>query len=257
MKVKVKVKLIKSLVAGSLIISATSGFAEDTASDYSFSANIGLYSDYIFRGYTQTQGQPALQGGFDMEHKSGFYGGTWASNVDWTTAGGYMNDNSIEIDLYAGYATEVSGLGLDAGVLQFIYPGDDIAGKASTSATELYAGVSKDIGAFSLGLTTYYVLSDDAWGFANADGSIYWDLSVATSIGPLDWVFHLGDQSFEGSGNESSDYTDWKVDVSYALNDKFTVGAFYTDTDMTETTWTVDGEYLGDSAIGAYLSAGF
>ncbi len=48
------------------MLAASSGFAEDAASDYSFSANVGLYSDYIFRGYTQTQGQPALQGGFDM-----------------------------------------------------------------------------------------------------------------------------------------------------------------------------------------------
>ena len=252
-----KVNLIKTAVVGGLFLQMSFVFAEDAASDYSFSANVGIHSDYIFRGYTQTQGQPALQGGFDMSHASGFYAGTWASNVDWTTAGGYMKDNSIEIDLYAGYATEVSGLGVDAGLLQFIYPGDDIAGQASTSATELYAGVSKDIGAFSIGLTSYYVLSDDAWGFANADGSVYWDLSVGTSIGPLDWSFHLGDQSFEGQGNEASDYTDWKVDVSYMLNDSFTVGAFYSDTDMTETTWTVDGEYLGDSAIGAYLSAGF
>ena len=252
-----KVNLIKTAFVGGLFLQMSFVFAEDAASDYSFSANVGIYSDYIFRGYTQTQGQPALQGGFDMPHASGFYAGTWASNVDWTTAGGYMKDNSIEIDLYAGYATEVSGLGVDAGLLQFIYPGDDIAGQASTSATELYAGVSKDIGAFSIGLTSYYVLSDDAWGFANADGSVYWDLSVGTSIGPLDWSFHLGDQSFEGQGNEASDYTDWKVDVSYMLNDSFTVGAFYSDTDMTETTWTVDGEYLGDSAIGAYLSAGF
>ena len=252
-----KVNLIKTAFVGGLFLQMSFVFAEDAASDYSFSANVGIYSDYIFRGYTQTQGQPALQGGFDMSHASGFYAGTWASNVDWTTAGGYMKDNSIEIDLYAGYATEVSGLGVDAGLLQFIYPGDDIAGQASTSATELYAGVSKDIGAFSIGLTSYYVLSDDAWGFANADGSVYWDLSVGTSIGPLDWSFHLGDQSFEGQGNEASDYTDWKVDVSYMLNDSFTVGAFYSDTDMTETTWTVDGEYLGDSAIGAYLSAGF
>ena len=252
-----KVNLIKTAFVGGLFLQMSFVFAEDAASDYSFSANVGIHSDYIFRGYTQTQGQPALQGGFDMSHASGFYAGTWASNVDWTTAGGYMKDNSIEIDLYAGYATEVSGLGVDAGLLQFIYPGDDIAGQASTSATELYAGVSKDIGAFSIGLTSYYVLSDDAWGFANADGSVYWDLSVGTSIGSLDWSFHLGDQSFEGQGNEASDYTDWKVDVSYMLNDSFTVGAFYSDTDMTETTWTVDGEYLGDSAIGAYLSAGF
>ena len=64
--------------------------------EFSFSANVGLYTDYIFRGYTQTQNEPAIQGGFDVEHSSGLYAGTWASNVDWTTAGDYMDKNSVD-----------------------------------------------------------------------------------------------------------------------------------------------------------------
>ena len=89
-------KLIKAAVIGALFSVAPMSFAADEVEDikapsmldeFSFSANVGLYTDYIFRGYTQTQNEPAIQGGFDVEHSSGLYAGTWASNVDWTTAG--------------------------------------------------------------------------------------------------------------------------------------------------------------------------
>ena len=110
-------KLIKAAVVGALFSIAPISFAADEVEeikapssmldDFSFSANVGLYTDYIFRGYTQTQNEPAIQGGFDVEHSSGLYAGTWASNVDWTTAGDYMDKNSVEIDVYAGWATEI------------------------------------------------------------------------------------------------------------------------------------------------------
>ena len=133
-------KLIKAAVVGALFSIAPISFAADEVEeikapssmldDFSFSANVGLYTDYIFRGYTQTQNEPAIQGGFDVEHSSGLYAGTWASNVDWTTAGDYMDKNSVEIDVYAGWATDLpfGDLGFDIGVLQFFYPGNDTAG---------------------------------------------------------------------------------------------------------------------------------
>ena len=51
--------------------------------DWTFTSNIGLYSQYVFRGISQTDEKPAVQGGFDLGHKSGFYVGTWASNISW------------------------------------------------------------------------------------------------------------------------------------------------------------------------------
>ena len=123
-------KLIKAAVIGALFSVAPMSFAADEVEDikapsmldeFSFSANVGLYSDYVFRGYTQTQNEPAIQGGFDVEHSSGLYAGTWASNVEWTTASDLMDKNSVEIDFYAGWATDLGfwDLGFDIGVLQF------------------------------------------------------------------------------------------------------------------------------------------
>ena len=257
---------LKLAVLGALVVPMTSVLAEEApaaeaASEFSYSANVGLYSDYIFRGYTQTKHQPAIQGGFDLEHSSGFYAGIWGSNVEWTTESGIMTDNSVEIDIYGGYATEVAGVGVDVGVLQFIYPGDYAEGsKIDSEATEIYLGLSKDFGAFSAGLTTYYVVSSEAWQFAEMDGETYVSLDVDVPVGPLTASFHVGHQTFaEGKGGNAADldYTDWKVNVEYPLNDNFAVGAFYTDTDMNKTNWTVNNEYLGESVGGAYLSASF
>ena len=259
-----KLNKFKSAVIGALMLPLSAGiFAEESKSAFSVSGNVGLYSDYIFRGYTQTKNDPALQGGFDIEHESGLYAGVWASNVNWTTEGGYMDDNSMEIDGYFGFAGNLgkTDIGYDVGVLKFYYPGENTgtAAAADTDATEVYASLSKDLGKFSASLGVYVVVSDDAWGFADADGSKYYTADVDVPIGetPLTASVHVGRQTFEGSGNDPYDYTDWKVNLEYALNDTFAVGGFYTDTNQKEASWTVKNVYLGDGTGGVYLSAGF
>jgi hypothetical protein len=92
------------------------------------------------------------------------------------------------------------------------------------------------------------------------DGEMYHDLTVDIPIGstPFTLTGHVGHQTFGGQGDGLDwDYTDYKVNLDYAFNDNFTAGAFYTDTDQSETAWTVDGTFLGDSVFGGYLSAGF
>jgi uncharacterized protein (TIGR02001 family) len=260
-----KFKKLKFAVLGALMLPLSAiTVAEENKSAFSVSGNVGLYSDYIFRGYTQTKNDPALQGGFDIEHESGAYAGVWASNVNWTTEGEYMDDNSMEIDGYFGFAGGLgeTGIGYDVGILKFYYPGENTfsgAGGADTDATEFYAGVSKDIGIFSTGVTWYRVISDDAWGFADADGSKYFTADVDVPIGstPLTASFHVGRQTFEGASNEPFDYTDWKLNLEYAVNDTFAVGAFYTDTNQKVASWTVNNVYLGDGTPGIYVSAGF
>jgi hypothetical protein len=78
-----KASLAASLGSLMLVLTAPA-FAEDP---YSISANIGAVSNYMWRGVTQTQDGAAVQGGLDFSHESGFYMGTWASNVDWNDEG--------------------------------------------------------------------------------------------------------------------------------------------------------------------------
>lgn len=62
------------------------------------SANVALTTDYIFRGFSQTEEGPAIQGGFDVTYKM-FYAGVWASNLDF--GGDDFNNDiaNIEIDV--------------------------------------------------------------------------------------------------------------------------------------------------------------
>src|SRR5450631_2027932 len=85
---------------------------EEPKPPYTLTGNFGLFSQYIFRGLSQTGHQPAAQGGFDFAHESGFYAGTWASNISWlrenastpaSSQGLYGTGGSLEWDLYGGY----------------------------------------------------------------------------------------------------------------------------------------------------------
>ncbi len=238
-------KLIKAAVIGALFSVAPISFAADEVEEikapssmldeFSFSANVGLYTDYIFRGYTQTQNEPAIQGGFDVEHSSGLYAGTWASNVDWTTAGDYMDKNSVEIDVYAGWAGDLGfyDLGFDIGVFNFTTLVTRLKVQSMLTQLKFILGFNKDWmdGAFSTSVTNYVVVSDDAWGFADMDGEMYHDLTVDVPIGstPVTLSGHVGHQTF---GESTYDYYDLEVNVDYAFNDNFSAGAFYTGTDQ-------------------------
>ncbi|MGI2260406.1 TorF family putative porin [Shewanella sp. GXUN23E] len=97
------------------------------------SGNLGVSSNYLWRGISQTGNGSAVQGGLDYSHDSGFYAGTWVSNVD------FGDDTSYELDLFAGFSGELSeGLAYDLGYVFYGYPDAD----ASVDFGELYASVS-------------------------------------------------------------------------------------------------------------------
>ncbi len=101
--------------------------------DMSVSANVALASDYVFRYVSQTMEEPAISGGFDVDTGTGFYLGTWASNVD------FGDDANIEIDVYGGYATEFdNGFGIDVGVINYEY----FDNNANDNLVEIYGGAS-------------------------------------------------------------------------------------------------------------------
>src|SRR5687768_15472297 len=104
--------LKKTMMAGAVAAALASGLAQaqapaapaEPASPHTLTGNVGFYSQYIFRGLTQTDRKPALQGGFDYSHSSGFYAGTWGSNISWLRdGGGYNSGGSLEWDFYGGY----------------------------------------------------------------------------------------------------------------------------------------------------------
>ena len=90
------------------------------ASPHSLTGNLGIFSSYRFRGIAQTNNNPALQGGIDYAHSSGFYVGNWNSNV---SSGAGFPDGNIEMDFYGGYKHAFGDFGLDVGAIYYYYPG--------------------------------------------------------------------------------------------------------------------------------------
>lgn len=230
-------------------------------SPHSLSANVGLYSNYIFRGISQTGGDPAIQGGLDYAHSSGFYLGTWASNVGWIEDyQGYASGN-MEIDVYGGVRGDIgaTGLSFDLGAIQYLYPGKR-AGAVDADTTEIYGALGWQW--FTVKYSHY--LSDEVFGFANAKDSNYLDLSVSVPIGEtgLTAGAHWGTFSFEGNG--AQDYDDWKISLAYDMGkmtpvmDGVTVGVMYTDTDADSAVWTdANGEFLGKDTTTVWISKAF
>ncbi|MEW6445782.1 MAG: TorF family putative porin [Pseudomonadota bacterium] len=218
------------------------------ADPYTLTGNLGLTSDYVFRGVSQTQNQPAVQGGFDFAHESGFYLGIWASNVEWVSTG-YKDNNSMEIDLYGGYKGSIGdSVGYDLGLVTYYYPGDKIAGATSPDTTEIYAGLSYGI----LSAKINYVVSDHFVGWTTSSGgktqgSYYLDLSAAYDLGG-GWglLGHVGYQDVKG--NDDASYTDFKVGVTKDLG--FGVATLaYTDTNADKGAYTWAGEKVADGRV--------
>ncbi len=192
-----------ALLALAVAATAMPARAEEPASPLSFNASVT--TDYRYRGYSQTRLKPALQGGADYDFGNGFYVGTWASTIKWVKdSGGNAN---VEIDVYGGYKTEVAkGLTLDVGLLQYIYPSNQL--DPSTNTLEVY-------GALSYGVFTakYSHSLSNLFGFADSKGSGYLDLSAALDLGQgFTLTPHVGHQRVKNLGSAS--YTDYALTLA-------------------------------------------
>lgn len=193
------------------------------ASPHSVAGNMSIVSDYRFRGISQTFAQPAIQGGIDYSHASGFYLGNWNSNV----SGNSFPDGSIEMDFYGGYKFGAGPVTLDVGVLQYLYPDAEAVG-VDFDTTEVYIGASWKwfTAKYSITLTDWFGVQA---GATDSEGSGYLDISASYEIAPkLTLIGHIGNQTVENFKN--LDYTDYKIGLTYDLNG-WILGAAYIDTD--------------------------
>lgn len=233
--------------------------AKPAAPPYTFTGNVGLYSQYIFRGLTQTDSKPALQGGFDFAHSNGFYAGTWASNISWLHDSGVVaHGGSLEWDFYGGYKYAINdNFGLDAGVLYYYYPGSYVAGATNPDTTELYVGASWKW----LSLKYSHAVSN-TFGVPDSRNSRYVDLSANYPItDAITLNAHVGRQEFAGSNNGVSNrdtlsYTDWKLGFTWAVNG-WNLGAYYTDTNAKDAGYTLAGRNIGRATGTVFVQKTF
>lgn len=168
-------KFSKNLIAASVLGAAALG---SSAAMAEFTGNIGVASNYIWRGVTQTNDAAAVSGGLDWSHESGFYVGTWVSNLE---------HSQYEADLYAGYGGEAGGLSYDVGAIYYAYPvGDD-----ELDFTEVYGSVGFGPVTASLAYTvnTEADVADDNDLYASlgADFEIKEGLSLGLLVGNYDF----------------------------------------------------------------------
>lgn len=164
-----RASLLVSVVCAGVVLptggrAATGG--DDTTSPHTVTANVALVSDYRFRGISQTYNLPAVQGGFDYAHSSGFYLGTWASSVSNNL---FLNGSGMEWDFYGGYKWQLNdAVTLDFGVLQYWYPGAHFNDDHNTryNNTEIYIGGVWDWFGFkySYAATDYFGVNSDTFG---------------------------------------------------------------------------------------------
>jgi uncharacterized protein (TIGR02001 family) len=220
---KLKSKLLLALLAASV---ASFASAEEAADPLAF--NVGVVSQYRYRGIAQSHGDPALQGGVDYTHASGFYVGSWASTISWIddasngTAGkpGRVT-GPIELDLYAGYKFEAAGIAYDLGYLRYEYVGNTYKNAASANVN---ASTDEVYGAATYGVATLkysYALSD-LFGYGDTRGSTYWDLSATFDLGNgYSFVPHVGRQSITDGKNSNAgySYSDFALTINKDLGD--------------------------------------
>ena len=193
-------------------------------SPHQFSANVALVSDYLYRGISQTSEKAAIQGGMDYAHASGFYVGTWASNVDFA--------EDLEIDIYGGFSGELDGgLSWDVGGLYYIYPSSDA--QPEENFVEAYANAGYTFpGAFEPSVSAGLAWSPDFFG-EDGDG-IYLNGGLDLSL-PHDFglSFYVGWQDVEGdqtSGPGGFNYTHYSISISKSIG-PLSLSASWNDAD--------------------------
>ena len=242
-------------------------------SDHTFTANVALASQYIFRGLTQTNEKPAIQGGFDYSHSSGVYVGTWLSNISWftdtnvgslaapATLGGLPRgvSASLEWDIYGGYkGTFATDWAYDVGFLHYEYPGKY---DGLTRATPVKPNTDEVYGLIGWKWATlkYSYSIGDTFGLNDSSGSFYVDASINYPIPdtPVTVIAHVGKQKFKGRSdflknlngtpavsfdNDAFTYTDWKLGAALDLSGVApqlkgaTLTAYFTGTDADDST---------------------
>ena len=264
-----KLKTITLLISLSFAGFSVPAFAAEApaapTSPHTFTANVGLYSQYVFRGLTQTNEDPAIQGGFDYAHSSGFYAGTWASNISWLRDNAsYTGGGSVEIDLYGGFKGSVGDFGYDVGLLQYYYPGDVAVGSVKADTLEAYVAGSWKW--FSLKYS--HAISNKVFGVTQADGTYYLDLSASVPIAESGVTLgaHYGTQEFKGANGANDrlySYDDWKISATYDLGkasktfDGVTIGVAYTDTNAKNAGYTILGKNIGKSQTTVWIAKSF
>ena len=246
-----------------------------------------MFSQYIFRGLTQTNRDPAVQGGFDYAYDTGagpsLYVGTWASNISWLHDGGQYTSSSLENDWYLGVRGPIgkSDFSYDVGFLYYYYPGNVVPVVGEKGDTQEIYGL---LGWKWLTAKLSYGVGNKTFAVRDSSGTYYLDITANYPVGDtgLNLIAHWGDQKYRGTdprnpvvggaqlSNDAIDsYKDWKLGATYDLGKatdvlkSVTLGGYYTKANVNTLGYgsvSQGGVYprnLGDGTFTVYLQKTF
>jgi uncharacterized protein (TIGR02001 family) len=168
--------------------------------------NVGVVSDYRFRGISQSRMDPALQGGVDYTHTpTGLYAGTWLSTMKWVKDAGGSGD--VELDVYGGKRGEiVKDVSYDVGGIYYAYPSNDLPTNANSF--ELYGQLG-----YGPAYIKYSHATTNLFGTPNSKNSGYVDIGVNYDVYDGYMLnLHAGHQSVKN--NSAFSYNDYKIGVT-------------------------------------------
>ena len=228
---KLKSKILMSMLAASSAAFAQTAPAPaaPAAPETSIAYNVGVVSQYRYRGLAQTKGQPALQGGVDYNNANGFYLGAWASTIKWIQDASQSDityRGSVELDLYGGYKFESNGIGYDFGYLRYEYVGNNLA---NTTTKTQYANANTDevYGAATMGAYTfkYSQTLSNLFGYVNSKSSKYLDLTANFDLGNGYTISpHAGHQRVSNQ-TPSLSYSDLSLTLTKDLGNGLSISA--------------------------------
>lgn len=200
---------MRNLLIFSVLAAAST--APAFAQEVTVSGNVALSTDYAFRGVSQTDESPAIQGGFDAAFgDSGVYVGTWASNINFGTGGA-----NLELDVYGGYKFDLGPVAMDVGVIGYLYP----SASDDTAELDYYEGYVRP----SIALTDQFTLGGALyWSpeFTGESGDgVYVEVNGAFAASPdLSFSGAVGMQSVDAPGffAGEDDYTTWNAGGTYS-----------------------------------------
>ncbi|MBC8022882.1 MAG: porin [Burkholderiales bacterium] len=256
-------KVAKALLlagASALPFLSTATRAQDTPV-HTFTGKVAGYTEYEYRGISQTSEKPAVQLNLDYAHASGFYVGTFVSNIKWLKDVAEVSNTStnaqIEWDIYGGFKMPVGPVTLDLGYLRYEYPSsgvfDTIPGWVKPNTDEVYLGAS-----FGPATLKYSYSLGDTFGVPNSKGSDYIELAVNYAIPSLEKLTIngiLGHQKYKNNG--AYDYTVYKLGATWDFGGGLTAGGYYKDTNADGPLYTYLGRDWSRGRAVAFVAYSF
>ena len=241
--------------------------------------NVGVVNNYLYRGISQTRGEPAVQGGLEYANKGGVYVGAWASSIKWIEDVGlaatpaFRAKGPTELNLYAGYKFDLAaGVGMDLGYLRYEYLDNNVAalggarGFANPNTDELYVGMSTPL--FNVKFS--YAMSNlfgqvSTIGGSNATGATYTEFSREFNLGsgykltPKAGMTSMNSKVVDAVNGATTSYNDYSLTLTKDIQPGLALSVGYSGTNANRNYYVsnFNGKYLGDQAAVVGLKYNF